>query len=148
MFRSIIIMGMLVVSFIGHSYAENSKGDAVALVKKAAALVDSIGVEEAIKVFNNPEGGFVSGALYVFGYDTAGVIVTHPKNAKLIGKDLLNVPDVDGKFFRKEIVEVAKESGSGWVDYKYKNPETNKVQDKTTYIQKVEGIILCCGIYK
>jgi signal transduction histidine kinase len=75
-------------------------------------------------------------------------MVAHPKNAKLVGKNLLEVPDVDGKLFRKEIVELAKSKGSGWVDYKYKNPETGKIEDKTTYVLKVGDIILCCGIYK
>lgn len=61
---------------------------------------------------------------------------------------LLEVPDTDGKLFRKEIVEVAKNKGSGWVDYKYMNPETKKVEHKTTYILKVEDTIVCCGTYK
>src|ERR1019366_8865516 len=48
----------------------------------------------------------------------------------------------------KEIVEKAKSQGSGWVDYVYLNPETNKQEHKTTYFQKVGDIILCCGVYQ
>jgi len=84
----------------------------------------------------------------VFAYDMEGVMVAHPKNSKLVGKNLLEVPDVDGKLFRKEIVELAKSKGSGWVDYKYKNPQTGKTEAKTTYLKKVGDLILCCGIYK
>src|ERR1035438_6465494 len=50
--------------------------------------------------------------------------------------------------FRKEIVEKANSKGSGWVDYVYLNPETNRQEHKTTYIQKVGDIIICCGVYK
>jgi signal transduction histidine kinase len=78
----------------------------------------------------------------------SGTIIAHPKNPKLIGKDLINVPDPDGKMFRKEIVVVAKTKGTGWVDYKYTNPETKKIEAKTTYVVKVGEMILCCGTYK
>jgi signal transduction histidine kinase len=105
--------------FVGTVYAASEKDLAVSLVDKAAALAQ-----------------------------TQGVIVAHPKNPKLIGKNLLEVPDPDGKFFRKEIQEVAKTKGTGWVDYKYTNPETKKVELKTTYLKKVGDLIICCGIYK
>ena len=148
MVRSVMMLVLVTLFPVTVRYAQCSREEAVALVKEAVVLVDSIGVDEAIKVFNNPEGGFVRGALYVFGYDTAGTIITHPKNAKLIGRDLLDVPDVNGKYFRKEIVKVAKTRGYGWVDYNYINPQAKRMQDKSTYLQKVKGVIICCGIYK
>ncbi len=50
--------------------------------------------------------------------------------------------------FRKDIIAIAKKQGSGWVDYKYKNPESNNVEHKTTYFRAVDGVIHLCGIYK
>jgi cytochrome c len=61
---------------------------------------------------------------------------------------VLDVPDPDGKMFRKDIVEMAKTKGSGWVDFKYKNPATNKVESKTSFIKKADDMIFICGIYK
>jgi signal transduction histidine kinase len=130
------------------SGAVASQKDAKALVDKAAAFVKANGKDAALKEFSKAKGQFDKGELYVFAYDMNATIVAHPKNAKLIGKNLMDVPDTDGKLFRKEIVETAKTKGSGWVDYKYLNPETKKVEAKTTYIQKVGDIILCCGAYK
>jgi hypothetical protein len=60
----------------------------------------------------------------------------------------MDVPDANGKFFRKDVVELAKTKGVGWVDYKYKNPATNKVENKTTYLRKAGDVIICCGTYK
>ncbi|MRR35855.1 cache type 2 domain-containing protein [bacterium] len=125
-----------------------SQKDAKALVEKAAAFVKANGKDAALKEFNVAKGQFDKGELYVFAYDMSGKIIAHPKNPKLIGKDLLNVPDPDGKLFRKEIVEVAKTKGTGWVDYRYTNPETKKIEAKTTYVVKVGDVILCCGTYK
>jgi cytochrome c len=125
-----------------------SQKDAKALVEKAAAFVKANGKDATIKEINLAKGQFDKGELYVFAYDMSGKIIAHPKNPKLIGKDLLNVPDPDGKMFRKEIVEVAKTKGTGWVDYRYTNPETKKIEAKTTYVVKVGDMILCCGTYK
>ncbi|MGZ4831405.1 MAG: cache domain-containing protein [Terriglobales bacterium] len=124
------------------------KNDAKAFVKRAAAYVKYQGKEKALAEISKPNGMFDKGELYVFAYDLQGVMVAHPKNPALIGQNLLDVPDSQGKLFRKEIVEKAKASGSGWVDYVYLNPETNRQEHKTTYFQKVGDIILCCGVYK
>ena len=75
-------------------------------------------------------------------------MLAHPKNPALIGKNLYAVPDTQGKLFRKEIVELAKSKGSGWVDYTYWNPDTNELEHKTTYVYKMGDIILCAGAYR
>ena len=139
------LMGVFLCT--GLSYA-SGKDDAKALVKQAAAFVKYQGKGKALAEISKPKGTFDKGELYVFAYDLQGVMVAHPKNPTLIGKNLIDVPDSDGKLFRKEIVEKARLKGSGWVDYLYLNPETNEVEHKTTYLLKVGDIILCCGAYK
>ena len=134
-------------SFAVLSYAAD-RDDAKALVKRAAAYVKYQGKEKALAEISTPKGMFDKGELYVFAYDLQGVMLAHPKNPALIGRNLIAVPDTEGKLFRKEIVEKAKSKGSGWVDYVYLNPETNKQEHKTTYLQKVGDIILCCGVYQ
>jgi cytochrome c len=124
------------------------RDDAKRLVKQAAAYVKYQGKNKAIVEISTPKGMFDKGELYVFAYDLQGVMLAHPKNPALIGQNLIAVPDIEGKLFRKEIVERAKSEGSGWVDYVYLNPETNKQEHKTTYFLKVGDIIICCGIYK
>jgi cytochrome c len=141
----LVLLG--VGSLAGIVYA-SEKDQAVALVDKAAAFAQAQSKEKALAEISAAKGQFDKGEVYVFAYDLQGLIVAHPKNPKLIGKNLLDVPDPDGKFFRKEIQEVAKTKGSGWVDYKYTNPEHKKVEQKTTYLKKVGDLIIWCGIYK
>ncbi|MEN9354079.1 MAG: hypothetical protein RL318_1404, partial [Fibrobacterota bacterium] len=100
------------------------------------------------KEISDAKGPYVEGEIYVFAYDLTGTMLAHPKNPKLIGKNLIETPDVDGKLFRKEIVEGAKAKGTGTVDYRYKNPESGKIEDKTTHYVKAGDVILACGIYK
>jgi len=141
----LIVIGLSLFAVLSHAA---DREDAKALVKRAAAYVKYQGKEKALAEISAPKGMFDKGELYVFAYDLQGVMLAHPKNPVLIGQNLLNVSDIEGKLFRKEIVEKAKSQGSGWVDYVYLNPETNKQEHKTTYFQKVGDIILCCGIYK
>ncbi|MFZ1916704.1 MAG: cache domain-containing protein [Terriglobales bacterium] len=141
----ILALGLALSAVV--SYAADRE-DAKTLVKRAAAFVKYQGKEKALAEISTPKGMFDKGELYVFAYDLQGVMLAHPKNPSLIGQNLINVPDTEGKLFRKEIVEKAKSHGSGWVDYVYLNPETNKQEHKSTYFEKVGDIIVCCGIYK
>ena len=141
----LIVIGLFSFAVLSHAA---DREDAKTLVKRAAAYVKYQGKDKAIVEISTPKGMFDKGELYVFAYDLQGVMLAHPKNPALIGQNLINVPDVDGKLFRKEIVEKAKSQGSGWVDYMYLNPETNKQEHKTTYFLKVGDIILCCGVYQ
>jgi len=145
--KKTIVVLIVIGLFAGLSYA-SEKDDAKALVEKAVAYVASQGKEKAIAEMSTAKGTFDKGEMYVFAYDLQGVVIAHPKNPKLIGKNLIDVPDNDGKMFRKEIVAMAKSKGSGWVDYVYLNPQTKKPEPKTTYIQKAGDIVVCCGAYK
>ena len=127
---------------------KSSAAQAKMWVEKAATFYKENGKKAALAEFNNPKGQFVKGDLYVYVWSAAGVVLAHPTNKAIVGKNTQNLPDEDGKYFRKEAVKLANTKGSGWVDYKYKNPKTNKVEQKTTYVKKVDDVILACGAYK
>jgi cytochrome c len=131
-----------------HAEAPATKKDAIDLVNKAHAFLVANGKAKMLETINTPNNQFQRGELYVLAYNTKGIMVGHPFNPKLINRDLTEVPDPDGKYFRKEIAEVARTQKTGWVDYKYKNPASGKVEAKTTYVMAAGDIILAAGIYK
>jgi methyl-accepting chemotaxis protein len=122
--------------------------DAIALVKKAADYVRKNGKDKAFREFNNATGMFVKGDLYIFAQDMTGVMKAHPMNKILIGKDVSDMKDVDGKYFGKQLLETAKTKGNGWVDYNWMNPATNEVIAKSTYCMRIEDTMVACGIYR
>ncbi len=124
------------------------KDDAMALVAKAVAHVKDAGKDKALADFNDPKGGFVKGDLYVFAYTLEGVIIAHPMNPKLVGKDMTEVKDSDGKFFTKDFIATVKGAGKGWVDYNWTNPTTKKIEAKSSFVAKAGDIFVGCGIYK
>jgi cytochrome c len=135
----------------GVSCAEKEKrgtaAEAQALVKKAIAYMKSNGKDAAFTEINNPKGRFIDRDLYIFVYDMKGKCLAHGLNPKMIGKDLIEMRDADGKYFVKERVEIAKTKGSGWQDYKFTDPLTKKIERKRAYVERYEDWIVGCGIY-
>ncbi|MEI6557358.1 MAG: cache domain-containing protein [Rhodospirillaceae bacterium] len=126
-----------------------TKEEAKALVERAAAFWDANGRDKAVAAFNDRQGQFVDRDLYVVVATLAdGVRIAHGGNAKMIGKSLNEFKDIEGKPYGIEIVDVAKTKGSGWVDYKFSNPVTKKIMDKTSYVLKVGDVVIFAGAYK
>lgn len=134
--------------FAGTALAAKDKDAVTAMVKEAVAVAEKEGRDAVIAKVNDAKGKFVRGELYVFIYDMQATMMAHPMNPKLIGQNLLEAQDIDGKRFRKDIVEIASAKGGGWVDYKYKNPKSGMIEEKTTYFEKAGDLIICCGTYK
>jgi len=86
--------------------------------------------------------------LYPVVYDLTGKVLAHGANAKMVGKDLIAIRDVDDKPFVKERVELAKTKGKFWQDYKFVDPASHKIEPKQMYCEKLDQTIVCAGIYK
>ncbi len=130
------------------SFFKGTTAEAEALVRKAVAYIREQGREKAFAEINNKGGMFTNRDLYVFVYDMNGKGVAHGQNLALIGKDLAGAKDPDGKLYVKERIEIAKGKGRGWQDYKFQNPKTKAVEDKTAYIERCDDLIVGAGAYK
>ena len=138
---------------ITNAAAQGAKGtaaEATAMVEKAIAFIKKHGREKAFAEFNNPKGQFTDRDLYVVAYDMKGKVLAHGANAKMIGKDVIDLRDVDGKFFVKERVEMMSKgpNAKGWQDYKFMNPVSRQIEPKSMYLARHEDIMVGCGIYK
>lgn len=131
--------------------AQDQKAKAQALVKEAVAFAKSNGKEALLKETNQGQGRFhVKGGseLYIFIYDMTGTCLGIGFQGQLVGQNRYNAKDPDGKYFLQELLETARTKGSGWVDYKYTNPVTQKIEAKTSYVEFLDGWMVGCGVYK
>ncbi|PJJ19859.1 Single Cache domain 2-containing protein [Janthinobacterium sp. OK676] len=143
---------LLCLAFAGGGVSaavEPTEKDAIAMAERGAAFMKAHGKEEMMKKITAKDPDFVQGSLYVDMRDIkTGIVLAHPINPSIVGKDLTDVPDANGKKYRREIIELAQKQGKGWVDYQYKNPTSGKIEPKTTYILRVNDVVLEAGIYK
>lgn len=149
-YLQMVMAAVLFLSLVeyGRSGDAGSKEEAQAMVQKAIAFYKANGQEKTFVEINNSKGQFVDRDLYVVVYSMEGKNLAHGANPKMIGKDLLEMQDPDGKFFVKERIEITKTSGKGWQDYKFVNPVSKDIEPKTMYVEKVDDMIFGCGVYK
>lgn len=148
--HQLAIAGSLIAFFQPLAAEEQraSEKEAVAFVKRAVEFYKKNGPEKAWAEFSNPQGAFIDRDLYIYAYTFEGMNVAHGANQKLVGRDLSELKDVDGKFVIKELAAVAKAAGAGWVDYKWANPGTKKIELKRGYVERVDNFFIGSGVYK
>lgn len=126
-----------------------SAEEAVAMVHRALELVQEVGLARAVEAFHDPaDTRFHDRDLYVFAVNSAGDNVAHGSKPHIAGLNLLEVTDVNGKFYVKELIEVGLSGTPGWVDYWLDSPLTGTIVSKSSYVLKVDDeYVLGVGIY-
>lgn len=125
-----------------------TKAQAEAMVKKGVEYIKTAGAEKAYADFSDRSGKFIDRDLYLVVYGLDGTVKAHGANGKMIGKNLIDLKDIDGKAFVKERVDLAKSKGTFWQQYKFTNPETKKIEPKIMYCERLGETAVCGGIYE
>ncbi|HEU4386038.1 MAG TPA: cache domain-containing protein [Anaeromyxobacteraceae bacterium] len=122
--------------------------EAETMVANAVRHIRAVGAEKAYQDFTAKAPAFTDRDLYVVVYDLGGRVLAHGQNPKMVGKDLIDLRDADGKPWIQERVELTRSKGKFWHDYKFTDPVTKKVLPKSTYCERLESTAVCVGIYK
>ena len=85
---------------------------------------------------------------YIIAQDFKGVILLNGSDRTRAGKNLIDMQDPNGKYFVKEMINVAKTKGSGAVECVYSNTTTKSFQPKIYYMHAMEDDLIACGVYK
>lgn len=145
--RALALAALATTGFAAH--ASNATPDeATAMVKKGVAYIKSNGKEKGYAEISNKQGAFVDRDLYLTVYGLDGTVRAHGANSKMVGKNLIELKDIDGKPFVKERLEMAATKSSFWQDYKFTNPVSKKIEPKRMYCEKLDDSVVCGGVYK
>ncbi len=71
---------------------------------------------------------------YFVVQDMVPRVLMHPFTPQLVGRDMSDMKDPTGKPFSAEMRDVVKQKGSGFVDYVWARPGSDKPQPKLSYI--------------
>ena len=87
--------------------------------------------------------------LYVFINGPDGINRAHRGRPELIGTNMNDFRDPNGKFVIRKMAELVKQQESGWVEYRWVNPKTSAVEDKLAYVERLgDDYYAGVGVYK
>jgi len=124
-----------------------TRNDVIAKVNKAIEFYRQYGREKTIAELNRRDGAFAKGMDYVDLHDVNGVCIAHPRSPDIVGQNRLDVADVKGKRFIREIIDAAKTHQDGWISYMRENPNNGRIEHKIAYWEVHDGLIFKAGTY-
>ena len=156
MFRALIfgaVSAATIVSAFGNVFAQTQSGtpaQAKAMEERVIAELKA-DASTAVEKFNNPDGGFRQGDLYVFCFNVEnGVFTAHPDQG-LIGTDIRQLWEMDGSPLGKKIFDAANGTNDSTivtVSYSFPKPGTTNPAPKESYVTRVGSQACGVGYYK
>ena len=114
------------------------------IVLAAIARYEFEGAEATAAYYNDPAN--IDGQWYVLMTDENDIYVAHPLRPDFIGKDIKDIPGLDGTPLGEEI---AKATGRGlWIEYDWPNPESGEIERKHTWAIRHDGYLFGSGYYE
>jgi hypothetical protein len=113
----------------------------VFLVEEAAGRIEKLG-PEAFREFSVQGSRWLKDNHYLFVYDINGVCLFHPAIPDLVGRNLLDLKDMNGKPVGRWINEIGhrpEPDASGWVFYLWEAPTDLTPTWKNSYVRKALG---------
>jgi cytochrome c len=108
----------------------------VAFVNSAAAYAKTRGTEKALAEFNNKNGSFIRGELYIYAYGFNGTTLAHPINPEKVGKNRDGEGAI-GVFVRE--MGAGVRNNSEFYRFTYINPQHNRaLESKLGYGVKID----------
>ena len=110
-----------------------------AFVMNAFVYANTEGEEKALAAFNDLNGEFIDGEMYIFAGDMNGTILSHPYQPAIVGKDSWSAEDSTGVKYIQRMIARAQQGG-GYVFYLYPNPSQNyKTELKLSYVLPINN---------
>jgi len=123
-------------------------GRANELLQAAVAYLRHNGPAQAFALFNDPKGSFVYGPYYVYVVDTDGYMQANGgTQLTLAGSSALDMRDAAGKPLVRDLLNAARQSPTGAVEYRWLNPEDHQIEVKTSLYNVVDRFIVSVGYY-
>ena len=119
-------------------------------VNDAVDLIQERG-EAAFEVLRDAASGFLFYDNYVFVLEEDGVLLVNPGFPTQEGKNLIDLQDVRGKWFVRDMIDALQQEDSAWIDYMWPKPGDEPASPKSAYIRwaDLDGkrLLVGAGLY-
>jgi len=133
----------LIVTGVAHTFAFGSGAVCKTLLTTPAEQTDFF------RTFAEPVKFLPDSSGYIFVVNLSGLCIAHGANKTLEGTNVMELHDFQGTYFIKQMINLAKNPGYGYVEYYYTNPATNLNEQKLVYIERIQGTdyLVGTGVY-
>jgi TRAP-type uncharacterized transport system substrate-binding protein len=125
-----------------------TRDEAVAMVKRVQDKYRKEGLDLTLKAITAKTKEFHDRDLYTWVLDVSGNLLAHGGNPDLVGKNIIEFKDQNGKFLIRQLIDVCKRGGHGWTDYRWRNPQTHVDEDKSSYVERMGEYCIGSGVYR
>jgi len=148
---SALVLGALLAasSILPLQAAEfGTREEAVAMVKRVQEKFKKDGPEATFRAINST--AFNDRDLYPWVHTIDGTLhVANGAFPGIRGKNLHDMRDQDGKFTTQDFMRIATTPPyHGWSDFRWKNPQTGSIDDKSAWVERMGDYLVGVGIYK
>jgi cytochrome c len=117
--------------------------EAKAMLAKAVEHFHDVGRDRALSDFTAGKAPFHDRDLYVVCVDSKHVIVANGGYPSFVGSSADALVDANGVPLGKALWDAASKNPNGSIRYPLVNPMTKKLEEKTTFYNKVADDLLC-----
>jgi TRAP-type uncharacterized transport system substrate-binding protein len=147
--RGLIAVAIATASAISSPAARagdfGSREDAVAMVHRVQTMYKTQGQEATFEAIRRKAKGFIDRDMYAYVIDLKGVVHANGAVPAVQGKNIYDFRDQNGDYLVRDEVEICKDPGHGWLDFRWLNPVTKVVEDKSAYLERL-GTEFCTGV--
>jgi uncharacterized protein len=125
-----------------------TRDEAMAMERRVQEKFKKEGLDATVRAINN--GAFNDRDLYPWlGKLDGSMNLANGVSPALRNKNLWDMKDQDGKFTTQDFVRIATTPPyHGWSDFRWLNPKTNTIEDKSAWIERMGDYFVGVGIYK
>jgi TRAP transporter TAXI family solute receptor len=123
-----------------------TREEAVTMVKRVQKMFKTAGPEATFEAIRRKQKEFYDRDLYAYVIDLNGVVHANGAVPAVQGKSIIDFRDQNGKYLVREEVEICKNPGYGWLDFRWLSPLTKVVEDKSAYLERLGNTEYCTGV--
>jgi TRAP-type uncharacterized transport system substrate-binding protein len=118
------------------------------MVQRVQEKFKKDGPDATFRAINS--GAFNDRDLYPWVHTIDGTLhVANGAFPGIRGKNLHDMKDQDGKFTTQDFMRIATTPPyRGWSDFRWRNPQTNQIDDKSAWVERMGEYLVGVGIYK
>lgn len=134
---------------VGYYAPRATPEQAMSVLWRAVDELKRHGPGTAFTAFNDINGSFVRDDTYVFVVGiTDRRMHAHGAMPRLVGRNVAELKDVDGKQIIDQMLAIVSTADSGSLDYKWRNPVTGEIEKKHTFVRRVGDYMVGVGYYE